>query len=73
MCNFRGNKYSNKHKIYDTTQYEYWDHAIVPDMGKYDLPAFIDYIISYSKVDKISILAHSMGSSVVFYGIATNP
>ena len=72
MCNLRGNKYSNEHQMYDTTQWEYWDHCITTDMGKYDLPAFIDYATNYSQVDQLSIIANSMGTHALFYGVATN-
>ena len=46
MGNTRGNKYSNRHQTLDPkTDWAYWDRAITTDMAKYDLPAFIDYIL----------------------------
>ena len=41
-------------------------------MGKYDLPATIDYVIKNTGQKKITYLAHSMGNSAMYYGLATN-
>ena len=72
MANMRGNKYSMRHQTLDPNEKEYWDEAYTPGMGKYDIPAFIDYATKYSNVEKITVLAHSFGTSSLFYGIATN-
>jgi len=60
MVNFRGNKYSNRHVSLDSNKdWEYWNHAITTDIGKYDMPAFLDYITEYSKVEKVTTISHS--------------
>ena len=65
LANFRGNKYSNKHTTLDSkNDYEYWDHTVSSDMGKYDMPAFLDYTTNYSNVKKVTTISHSNGTHV---------
>ena len=60
MGNFRGNKYSNKHTTLDPkNDWDYWKNGITTDLGKYDMPAFLDYVTKYSKVPKVTVIAHS--------------
>lgn len=60
LGNTRGNKYSTGHvKLDPSTDWEYWDNAIGFDMGKYDLPAFIEFVKEKSNVDKITYVGHS--------------
>ena len=60
MGNFRGNKYSRKHETLDSrTDWSYWDRAITTDLGKYDMPGFLDYITEYSNLDKVTTISHS--------------
>jgi pimeloyl-ACP methyl ester carboxylesterase len=42
-------------------------------MGIYDLPATIDYIIQVNGHKKVAYIGHSMGTTVMFYGLATIP
>ena len=43
LANTRGNKYSKKHETYNSEiDIEYWDHATALNIGKYDVPAFIE-------------------------------
>lgn len=49
--NTRGNRYSIMHETLDPYSDEkYWDHSF-SDFAKYDLPAFINYIKNYTKID----------------------
>ena len=65
MGNFRGNKYSYRHKTLDSkNDWEYWDHGIATDISKYDMPAFLNYVTEYSKVPKVTVMSHSMGTTV---------
>lgn len=41
-------------------------------MGKYDLPAAIDYVRHVTDQDKIAYIGHSQGTSQMYYGLATN-
>ena len=45
VANTRGNKYSEKHAIYDSKKdREYWNHAHSFMIAKYDVPAFIEHV-----------------------------
>jgi lysosomal acid lipase/cholesteryl ester hydrolase len=72
LANSRGSKYSRNHKTLDANKNpEFWNFSFI-EMGKYDLPATIDYIIKNTGQKKITYLAHSMGNSAMYYGLATN-
>lgn len=61
--NNRGNKYSLQHKKFDPAyDKEFWDHSFV-EFGKFDVPAFIDYVKERTKHSKISVVAHSQGTN----------
>ena len=73
MTNTRGNKYSTNHtKLDPDNDWEYWDHATFTEASKYDFPVFIDFILSKTGLDQLTVLAHSQGSQSFFYGLA-NP
>ena len=76
LGNSRGNKYSHFHKTLNPeTDKEYWENSFT-DVSKYDIPANINHIRYATKIEseqKISIVAHSQGSTDIFYGLATNP
>lgn len=72
MCNGRGNKYSLNHTSIDSGRdWNYWDNAITTDIGKYDLPAFMELVIKTSNVKDMSIIAHSQGTQLMFYNLAS--
>lgn len=48
LINFRGNKYSHKHKYLDENSFEFWDFSF-DEMGIYDLKAAFDFIYSIKK------------------------
>lgn len=39
-------------------------------MGKYDQPAQIDYVRAQTKVDKVTYIGHSQGTTQMFYAIS---
>ena len=41
-------------------------------MGEGDDPAIIDYITATTGTDKAAYIAHSQGTTQMFYGLATN-
>ena len=47
----------------------YWSFSF-DEMGKYDIPANLDFIISVTKAEKISYVGHSMGT--VMFWVAMN-
>lgn len=72
LGNQRGIKYSLDHKILDSTKdREYWEFSFT-EMGKYDLPAQINFVRDHTGVDKLSYVGHSQGTSQMFYAISEN-
>ncbi|XP_030383308.1 lipase 3-like isoform X2 [Scaptodrosophila lebanonensis] len=65
MANVRGNTYSRHHKKYSTSHGKFWDFTF-HEMGKYDIPATIDYVLSTTNVTKLHYIGHSQGT-VVFW------
>lgn len=39
-------------------------------MGKYDIPDQIDYVISQTGVEKVSVIGHSTGTTAIFTALA---
>jgi pimeloyl-ACP methyl ester carboxylesterase len=72
LGNNRGNKYSRNHvKFNPNKDSAFWNHTF-HEMGKYDLPAMIDYILGKTGRDKISYVAHSQGSAQLFSALTYN-
>lgn len=42
-------------------------------MGKYDIPAVINYILNKTGRTKLSYVGHSMGCAIFFVAIVTHP
>ena len=73
LGNSRGNTYSLGHTTLDPDhdEKEYWNFSWF-EMGKYDLPAVIDYIQSSTGGQKVAYIGHSQGTTQMFTGLATN-
>jgi len=70
MGNNRGCEYSNVHKDDDTQSLkEHWDFTWA-DMGKYDLPAFLEKVIEVTGKPKVTISGYSTGGSAIVYALA---
>ncbi|KAF2890007.1 hypothetical protein ILUMI_16166, partial [Ignelater luminosus] len=67
LANYRGSRWSRKHiKLNpDVDKKEFWDWSF-HDIGLYDLPAFIDYILHATKQEKLFYIGHSQGTSNFF-------
>ncbi|CAL4083703.1 unnamed protein product [Meganyctiphanes norvegica] len=62
MGNNRGNTYSRKHKNLDPdTDSKFWDFSW-DTMGRYDLPAMLEYVRNHTGFSKIDFVGHSMGT-----------
>ncbi|XP_018319665.1 lipase 1-like [Agrilus planipennis] len=73
MYNPRGNVYSRNHVVLDPDVDEkFWNFSF-HEMGVYDLPAVIDYILKFTKEQKVSITAHSMGAAISFVTCSLKP
>jgi lysosomal acid lipase/cholesteryl ester hydrolase len=63
LANTRGNKNSRMHESLDSDKdIEYWDHSYALNIGRYDLPAFIEFAKQVSNVQNMTVIAHSQGS-----------
>ncbi|KYQ55059.1 Lipase 3 [Trachymyrmex zeteki] len=65
LGNARGNVYSRKHKLPTIRKELYWDFSW-HEIGVYDLPAMIDYIVKTTGREKMFYLGHSQGTTVFF-------
>lgn len=67
LGNHRGNTWSRKHKTLDPDrdQEKFWDFSF-HELGYYDLPAKIDYILESTGQDKIVYVGHSQGTTAFF-------
>ena len=73
LANTRGNRVSLGHVSLDSSKdLSYWDRAYSNDIAKHDIPAFINFAKKTSKVDKITVVAHSQGSQMMFYNLVKN-
>ena len=70
LPNSRGNIYSRGHRdLYGAK--DYFKYSFF-EMGRFDLPACVDYVRNYTNQDKISYFAHSQGTSSMFSALAFN-
>lgn len=64
MGNCRGNRYSTDHVTLDPTNGpEFWQFSW-DEIGMYDLPAMIDYVIENTGQPRIQYVGHSQGTTV---------
>lgn len=50
------------HETLDNKKKEYWNFTWV-EMGRYDIPAVINYILDHSGQEKLSFVGHSQGTT----------
>ncbi|KAF2885968.1 hypothetical protein ILUMI_20205 [Ignelater luminosus] len=67
LANYRGTRWSRKHAKLnpDVDLKAYWTFSF-QQIGYYDLPAFIDYILSLNKQEKLFYVGHSQGTTTFF-------
>lgn len=65
MGNVRGSRYSRKHIYMDPKQSEFWTFSW-HEMGIFDLPAMIDYILEETGQRKLSYIGHSQGTTIFY-------
>ena len=75
MGNNRGNKYSLNHRTLDPNNSKdaplYWDFSY-EEMGIYDLPAEIDFILNLTNHKQLSYIGHSQGTTQFLIGLSMN-
>ncbi|KAH0623585.1 hypothetical protein JD844_006502 [Phrynosoma platyrhinos] len=64
LGNSRGNTYSSRHKSLKASEEKFWEFSF-HEMGYYDIPAVVDFILKKSWHQQLYYVGHSEGSSVV--------
>lgn len=77
MTNARGNVYSTGHTKYHRNgsqkeRKKYWNFSW-HEMGKYDLPATIDYILQATNHSRLHYIGHSQGTTSFFVMASERP
>jgi lysosomal acid lipase/cholesteryl ester hydrolase len=72
MGNVRGTKYSKYHRKYPPKSKQYWNFGW-HEMGLYDLPAMIDFMLKESRSSKTFLIGHSQGTTVTMVMLSTRP
>ncbi|XP_065225614.1 lipase 3-like isoform X2 [Planococcus citri] len=74
LGNVRGNTYSRKHNKFDEfrNRKEYWDFCW-HEMGIYDMPTTIDYILAQTGHSQLYYIAHSMGTTIFYVMCSERP
>ncbi|KAH0955978.1 hypothetical protein HN011_008776 [Eciton burchellii] len=65
LANCRGNTYSKQHKYYTIKDKEFWNFSW-HEIGYYDLPAMIDYILEKTGYSELYYIGYSQGTTVFF-------
>uniref|UniRef100_A0A8C3LB10 Partial AB-hydrolase lipase domain-containing protein n=1 Tax=Chrysolophus pictus TaxID=9089 RepID=A0A8C3LB10_CHRPC len=72
LGNSRGNTWSAKHKTLKTCQKEFWQFSF-DEIGKYDLPAEMYFIMNKTGQKNVYYVSHSEGSTAGFIALSTYP
>ncbi|XP_063894050.1 lipase 3-like [Helicoverpa armigera] len=65
MGNARGTKHSKKHATLSIPTYQFWNFSW-DEIGRYDLPAMIDYVLDKKNETELVYIGHSQGSTAFF-------
>uniref|UniRef100_T1GYY1 AB hydrolase-1 domain-containing protein n=1 Tax=Megaselia scalaris TaxID=36166 RepID=T1GYY1_MEGSC len=72
LGNARGNRYSKGHNTLSVESEAFWDFSW-HEIGYYDLPAMINYVLNTTNNDKLHYIGHSQGCTSFFVMCATRP
>ena len=72
MGNNRGSHYGMQHQTLDPKEKAFWDFY-QEEMGRKDLPAFIDFILQTTGLESISYIGHSQGTTQFMLGASLDP
>uniref|UniRef100_A0AAR5P0H5 AB hydrolase-1 domain-containing protein n=1 Tax=Dendroctonus ponderosae TaxID=77166 RepID=A0AAR5P0H5_DENPD len=74
VCNARGSRHSRKHRTLDPDRdmKKFWRFSF-HEIGYYDLPATIDYILNITGKEKLHFIGHSQGTTTFFVMVAEKP
>ncbi|PSN43565.1 Lipase 3 [Blattella germanica] len=65
LTNIRGNRHNRKHLELSPKSKKFWDFSW-HEMGHFDMPATIDYILATTGEKKVYYVGHSMGTTMMF-------
>ncbi|XP_011055499.1 PREDICTED: lipase 3-like [Acromyrmex echinatior] len=65
LANARGNTYCKSHKYYSIKDKNFWDFSW-HEIGYYDLPAIIDYILEKTGHSKLYYIGYSQGATTFY-------
>lgn len=72
LANVRGTRYSRRHVSTPIHSEEYWNFSW-HEIGYYDVPAMIDYVLNNTNSDKLLYIGHSQGTTVYFAMSSSRP
>ncbi|XP_023012207.2 lipase 3 [Leptinotarsa decemlineata] len=72
LGNNRGNTWSRSHDNLKTTDKKFWDFSY-HELGVYDAPAMIDYILEQTKQSDLSYVGFSQGATQLFVMLSEKP
>ncbi|XP_062436525.1 lysosomal acid lipase/cholesteryl ester hydrolase isoform X3 [Rhea pennata] len=72
LGNSRGNTWSRKHTHFTVKQEEFWIFSF-DEMAKYDIPAFVDFILKKTGQEQVFYVGHSQGTTMAFIAFSTLP
>ncbi|XP_048511304.1 uncharacterized protein LOC105694084 [Athalia rosae] len=72
LGNSRGNTYSKRHKNLTSADAAFWDFSW-HEMGLYDVPAVIDYVLNETKMSNLSYVGHSQGATQLLVALSERP
>jgi len=61
MGNARGNHYSRNHRTLDPNRSKFWQFSF-HEIGIYDVPNMIDYVLNETSSEKLQYIGHSQGT-----------
>lgn len=72
LGNARGSRFSTKHQNYSKLSNEFWNFSW-HEIGVYDLPAMIDYMLEVSGSPNAFFAGHSQGTTALLVMLSTRP
>ncbi|XP_046448187.1 gastric triacylglycerol lipase-like [Daphnia pulex] len=72
LGNVRGNRYSRRHVTLNPKKADFWKFSW-DEIGNYDLPAIINYILKETGQPKMSYIGHSLGCATFFIAMLKHP
>ncbi|CRK93814.1 CLUMA_CG007341, isoform A [Clunio marinus] len=72
MGNARGNKHSTRHKTFSTNSKQFWKFSW-HEIGFYDLPAMIDFVLNFTRSKQLFYVGHSQGTTSLLVLLSSRP